>query len=175
MESKTFELELCASKIIKKMLEKRGYINIEESKEDFTIKATKESKKMISFICNENKLSIQGIKDFMSIMNREDCNCCIIVYRDSVTSSAKKSLEIMEYEIELFSIKELQFDITEHRLVPLHELVTLKEKEELDKNYKGRLAVLLHTDAISRYYGFKRGQYIRITRKGGLVCYRIVK
>ena len=130
---------------------------------------------MISFIRKENKLSIQGIKDFMSNMNRNDCNCCIIIYRDSVTASAKKSLEIMEYDIELFSINELQIDITEHRLVPLHEHVTLKEKEELDKNYKGRISALLHTDAISRFYGFKRGQYIRITRKGGLVCYRIVK
>lgn len=33
------------------MLERRGYTDIEESKEDFTLKATKDVKKMISFIC----------------------------------------------------------------------------------------------------------------------------
>jgi DNA-directed RNA polymerase subunit H (RpoH/RPB5) len=171
----TFDLEIQANKVLKKMLERRGYTDIEESKEDFTLKATKDVKKMISFICTQEKLSIQGIKDFMSVMNRENCNCCIIVYRESVTSSAKKSLEIMEYNIELFSIRELQFDITEHRLSQKHEHVTPEEKKELDEKYKGRLQVLLHTDAMCRYHAFQRNQYVRITRKGGLVVYRIVK
>ena len=108
-------------------------------------------------------------------MNKEQYNRCIIVYRDSVTTSAKKSLEIMEYNIELFSIFELQLDITEHRLVPKHERVSKEEKEYLDKNYKGKLPIILHTDPISRYYLFQRAEYIRITRKDGTVLYRIVK
>jgi DNA-directed RNA polymerase subunit H (RpoH/RPB5) len=81
----------------------------------------------------------------------------------------------MEYNIELFSIRELQLDITEHRLSQKHEHVTPEEKKELDEKYKGRLQVLLHTDAMCRYHAFQRNQYVRITRKGGLVVYRIVK
>jgi len=168
-----FELEIQANTILKKMLSDRGYTLEPESKEDFTLRGIKEKHKIISFICTEKKLSIQGIKDYMSIMNKEDYNRCIIVYRDSATSSAKKSLENMD--IELFSIKELQIDITEHRLVPKHERVSKEEKEYLDKNFKGRLPTLLHTDPISRYYFFQRGEYIRITRKDGTIMYRVVK
>jgi len=169
-----FELEIQATTILKKMLSDRGYILEPESKEEFILKGVKDDgKKIISFICNEKKLSIQGIKDYMSVMNKEDYNRCIIVFRDSATSSAKKSLENMD--IELFSLNELQLDITEHRLVPKHELVTKEEKEMLDKKYKGRLPTILHTDPISRYYFFQRGEYVRITRKDGTIMYRVVK
>lgn len=170
----SFHLELQANTILKKMLIDRGYTLEEDSKEDFTLKGTKDDKhKLISFICNEDKLSIQGIKDYMSIMNKEGYNRCIIIYRDSVTSSAKKSLDNLD--IELFSLQELQLDITEHRLVPKHERTTKEEKEDLEKSYKGRLPILLHTDPISRYYYFQRGDYIRITRKDGSIMYRLVK
>ena len=175
----SFHLEIQASNIIKKMLSDRGYTINDESKEDFIIKASKEKEKetyqMITFICKEEKLSIQGIKEFISAMNKENCNRCIIVYRDSVTSSAKKSLEIMEYNIELFNINELQIDITQHRIVPKHELASKEEKELLDKEYKAKLPFILLTDPISRYYYFQRGEYIRITRKDGTVMYRVVK
>ena len=170
-----FELEIQANSILKKMLINRGYELEEDSKEDFNVRGFKSKDKIISFLCEEEKLCIQGIKEYMSIMNKEQYNRCIIVYRDSVTTSAKKSLEIMEYNIELFSIFELQLDITEHRLVPKHERVSKEEKEYLDKNYKGKLPIILHTDPISRYYLFQRAEYIRITRKDGTVLYRIVK
>ena len=169
-----FQLEIQATFILKKMLADRGY-DVEELKEEFILRGEQLDKKMITFICKEHKLSIQGIKEFISIMNKENCNHCIIIYRDSVTSSAKKSLEIMEYNIELFSLNELQLDITEHRLVSKHERVTVEEKEYLEKTYKGRLPILLTTDPISRYYTFKRGEYIRITRKDDTVVYRFVK
>jgi len=169
----SFDLEIQANVILKKMLTDRGYILEPESNENFTLRGIKDKHKIISFICTENKLSIQGIKDCMSIMNKEDYNRCIIVYRDSATASAKKSLENMD--IELFSLQELQLDITEHRLVPLHEKVTKEEKDFLDTKFKGRLPVLLHTDPISRYYFFQRGEYVRITRKDGTIMYRIVK
>lgn len=171
----SFDLEIQATIILKKMLFDRGYTIEEDSKENFTVRAFTPKNRMICFICNEDKLSIQGIKEYMSLMNKENYNRCIIVYRDSVTSSAKKSLEIMEYNIELFNILELQIDITEHELVPKHEKTTKEEKEELEKKYKGKLPIILHTDAISRYYFFQRGDYIRITRKDGNVVYRIVK
>ena len=99
----SFELEIQATIILKKMLITRGYTLEEDSKEDFTVRGFTLKNRIICFICNEEKLSIQGIKEYMSIMNKENYNRCIIIYRESVTSSAKKSLEIMEYNIELFN------------------------------------------------------------------------
>ena len=130
---------------------------------------------ILCFLSEEDKLNIQGIKEKISIMNKENADRCIIVYRTSVTSSAKKSLETLRYNFELFGLHELQLNITKHRLVPRHEKASLEEKNELDKSYKGKLPVLLHTDPVSRYYAFQRGDYIRITRKNGTIHYRVVK
>jgi DNA-directed RNA polymerase subunit H (RpoH/RPB5) len=169
-----------AIKVIIEILIDREY-KIDYADYDFTneqpyiIKAKKNINTIIVFINEDEKLNIQGIKDKISIMNKENATSCIIIYKATVTSSAKKSLETLEYEFELFALHELQLNITRHRLVPRHTRVLPSEKEELDKNYKGKLPILLHNDPISRYYAFKRGEYIRITRKDGSIIYRIIK
>lgn len=171
--------------VLSEMIIDRGYMidyfhfdteeKEEEEYEPFCIRGRKGNDVILCFLSNEEKLNIQGIKDRISVMNREGSKKCIIVYRNSVTSSAKKSLETLEYDFELFALYELQLNITKHRLVPRHTLVTESEREELERGYKGKLPFLLHTDAISRYYAFQRGDYVRITRKNGTIIYRIVK
>jgi len=164
--------------VLSQMVQDRGYKICTKKEEDdpFIIKGTHPNKNVIlCFINEDEKLNIQGIKDRLSIMNKEGANKCIIVYQSSVTSSAKKSLETLEYEFELFAMHELQLNITRHRLVPKHQLVTQEEKAELDLKFKGKLPFILHADAVARYYAFKKGEYIRITRKDGSIIYRIVK
>ena len=129
---------------------------------------------ILGFFVNE-KLTIQGIKDRITVLSREGATHAIIVYRSSVTASAKKSIETLDYGFELFSLDELQLNITHHRLVPRHHRVTPQEQSELDKKYKGKLPQILQTDAVCRYYAFKKGEYIRITRKDGSIIYRVVK
>jgi len=143
--------------------------------EPFCIRGRKGNDVILCFLSNEDKLNIQGIKDRISVMNREGSKRCVIVYRSSVTSSAKKSLETLEYDFELFSMNELQINITKHRLVPRHTIVTDSEKEELDSKYKGKLPSILQNDAVCRYYAFQKGDYVRITRKNGAIIYRVVK
>jgi DNA-directed RNA polymerase I, II, and III subunit RPABC1 len=179
-QSKEYDKEKQAIKVILEMLIDREYKidyvdNDFSNEQSYVIRAKKSNSISIVFINEDDKLNIQGIKDKISIMNKESANSCIIIYKSNVTSSAKKSLETLEYDFELFALHELQLNITRHRLVPRHTRVLPSEKEELDKNYKGKLPILLHTDPISRYYAFKRGEYIRITRKDGSIIYRFVK
>jgi DNA-directed RNA polymerase I, II, and III subunit RPABC1 len=168
-----------AYEILTEMIKDRGYlIDKIDSSEDkpYAIKAYNISNDgLLCFITNDDKLNIQGIKDKISILNKENATRCIIVYKSSITSSAKKSLDTVNYRFELFALHELQFNVTKHRLVPRHERVTADEKEELNKNYKGKLPILLQTDAICRYYAFEKGDYIRVTRKNGAIVYRVVK
>ena len=180
-------LEIQCIKVLYEMILDRVYIidyidKYYVDRESYCIKGTKNnmenithSNTILCFINSDDKLNIQGIKDRISIMNKEGSTKCIIVYRSSVTSSAKKSLETLEYDFELFGLHELQINITRHRLVPRHERVLISEKEELERNYKGKIPVILHSDPVSRYYSFERGEYIRITRKDGTMIYRIVK
>jgi DNA-directed RNA polymerase subunit H (RpoH/RPB5) len=166
-----------AIKVVSEMLIDREYkIELfDNSLDNYCIKGIKPNNIILVFINDDDKLNIQGIKDKITFMNKEGANKCVIIYKSNVTSSAKKSLETLEYEFELFSLKELQLNITRHRLVPRHTRILQSEKQELDKKYKGKLPIILHTDPICRYYAFQKGEYIRITRKDGTIIYRVVK
>lgn len=172
-------LEIQAIKVASSMIIDRGY-NIEyidnnyELNEPYVIKAIQENKILICFI-HTDKLNIQGIKDKYAYMKNNGATNCIIIYNSSITSSAKKSIDIVDHHFELFSINELQLNITRHRLVPKHEKVTDEEKEYLEQNFKGKLPILLVSDAVSKYYSFQKGDYIKITRKNGSIIYRFVK
>lgn len=184
--------EETAIKIVKEMLIDRGYtITSRDSssntlplvlpkvdvplEKDYECYAENGSKRILVFLCREDKLKIQEAKEKIYVMNRENVKRCIIIYMNDITPTAKKSFEtIQEYNIELFSVKELQFNITTHRLVPKHVLATEAEREEL-KIYHNKLPVLLYTDVIRRYYDYKRGDIIRITRKDNSIIYRVVK
>ena len=104
---------------------------------------------------------------------------CIIVYKDNATPVAKKIVsDSNEMVIELFNEDELKYNITKHYLVPLHELVVFENNEEYDifkKKYGNNLPVILKTDPVARFYGFKKGDIIKVTRKNGYIAYRIVK
>jgi DNA-directed RNA polymerase subunit H (RpoH/RPB5) len=74
-----------------------------------------------------------------------------------------------------------QFDITKHMLVPQHEIISEKEKEDLFKKYNitpDQLPKILDTDPVSISIGAKPGQLIKIIRKSHTakqaVAYRLV-
>ena len=83
--------------------------------------------------------------------------------------------------VEYFQEAELLFDITEHSLVPKHEVLTPEQKQALLNKY--RLSGLMlpqikSSDPVARFLGMQAGQVAKITRKtkGSSTCvtYRIV-
>lgn len=169
-----------AIEVAEQMMIDRGYtiqyIDREMSKaEQYVIKANKQNEWCLVCINDEEKVNIAGIKERISMLNRESANACIIIHRSSVTSTAKKSIETLDYNFEFFSLSELQLNITRHRLVPRHVRVTDEERKLLENTFKGKLPHLLLTDPVCRYYAFRRGEYIRIHRKNGSMIYRVVK
>jgi DNA-directed RNA polymerase subunit H (RpoH/RPB5) len=169
-----------AVQTVQEMLVDRGYtiqfIDPTGKDTDFFIKANKVNDWIICCINEDEKVNIADMKNRLKVMERESAGKCILVYRESVTSSAKNSLENYLSQYELFSLQELQLNITKHRLVPRHTLVTdAAEKAVLDKDYKGKLPTILSTEPVSRYFAFPKGEYVRIHRKNGSVMYRVVK
>jgi len=74
-----------------------------------------------------------------------------------------------------------EFDIAKHSLVPRHELLDAKQKEDVMKSYGitlRQLPRMLETDPMAKVLQAKPGDVIRITRKsdtaGESVYYRVV-
>lgn len=73
------------------------------------------------------------------------------------------------------------FDIMGHKLVPLHVVISEKERDELFKKYNitpDQLPKILNTDPVAVSIGAKSGQIIKIVRKSQTakeaVAYRLV-
>jgi len=74
-----------------------------------------------------------------------------------------------------------KLDITQHKLVPKHEIMSNEEKKKLFEEYNitpDQLPKILVTDPVSLIIGAKPGQILKITRKSHTankaVSYRFV-
>ncbi len=168
-----------AYQIVEEMFQERGYEIIEQ--DDERILANKDSKNQICAFIPKimTKFNVEKIQEYISMLKKMDIWHCLIVYKDTATPIAKKVVEeSKDIMIELFNDDELQYNITKHFLVPKHELVykkKSKEYEEFKKKYSDKFPVILKSDPVSRFYGYNKGDIIKITRKNGYVMYRIVK
>ena len=165
-------------KTVQEIFEQRGYRVIEQ--DDERILANKDSKNQICAFIPKNmcKLNIENMQEYISVVKKMDISHCLIVYKDTATPIAKKVVSESNIIIELFNQDELQYNITNHILVPIHELAYIKktkEYEEFKKKYSDKFPIILKNDPISRFYGYNKGDIIKITRKNGYVMYRIVR
>ena len=138
---------------------------------------------MFVFFPDDPKIGIKTIRTYCKRMQEENITRAIIVVQAGMTPSAKQSLVDMapKYILEQFLEAELLINITEHDLVPEHVVMTPEEKRELLAKYKlkdNQLMRIQAGDPVSRYYGLKRGQVVKIIRAsetaGRYISYRLV-
>mmetsp|Transcript_16264 Transcript_16264/g.28470 ORF Transcript_16264/g.28470 Transcript_16264/m.28470 type:complete len:210 (+) Transcript_16264:121-750(+) len=152
-------------------------LTILRSKKDDT------SERIYVFFPQDKKVGVKPIREYCERMEREGIRQAIIVILSGMTPSAKEALQVVasEHSIETFMQNELLVNITEHILVPKHEVLTPTEKVALLKMYKlkeSQLPRIQKTDPVARYYGLVPGHVVRITRPsetaGRYVTYRLV-
>jgi len=189
-------------KTVSAMLHKRGYIVPKDMKEitpaSFTAKygeyptresltilvekADDETNQLFVFFPEDEKVGVKPIKVYTDRMREENVGNAILVLRVDITPFAKQAVQEMSdsFRIEHFKEPELLVDITEHTLVPTHQVLTQNEKQELLKRYRlkeTQLPRIQPNDPVSRYYCLRRGQVVKIIRPsetaGRYVTYRI--
>lgn len=141
-----------------------------------------QSDQLFVFFPEDLSVGVKPIRTFLEKMNEGGVFKCIVVYRGSLTPSAAKVMAAMapKYVMEQFSEGELVVNITEHKLVPQHVVLSEEEKKALLERYRlkdTQLPRILISDPVARYYGLRRGQVVKILRPsetaGRYVTYRI--
>lgn len=105
----------------------------------------------------------------------------ILVTKDKMTQNNAKMTTALKLNMQVFDIKQLQFNISRHVLVPKHEVVDNEDDvkvimDRLMLKSKFQLPILLKSDAMARYLGLKNGDVVKISRvsptAGEYIIYR---
>lgn len=110
-----------------------------------------------------------------------ECKLTLIIVKEKVSQNNLKQISGLDIDFQIFLLKELQFDISKHELVPKHELVSDPEEikklmEQFSLKSKHQLPIILKTDPMARWLNLKTGDIVRISRpsqtSGYYVTYR---
>ena len=105
----------------------------------------------------------------------------IVVTKDKPTHPGRKGINELGKDVQMFDMRELQYNVSRHTLVPKHE--PIREEEVIDdilKRYRLKtrfhMPLIMSTDPMARYLALKHGQVVKITRaspsSGTYVMYR---
>ena len=137
------------------------------------------------FFNGEEKIKSESIKIYrQKMVANGGVARAILVYKGILTPMAKKAIDYAKEgdgSIEYFKETELIINITEHKWVPQHILLTDEEVDALLARYKAKpsqLPRISSDDPIARYYGLEVDQVVKIVRRsetaGRYVTYRRV-
>lgn len=135
-----------------------------------TLRFWKGEKQAMVFFPEDEKVGVACIRTmFEGLVGT--CSVGVIVYIESITPFAKQEIrklcEQHHLHVQMFRQLHLQFNLTRHRKVPPHLILSKDEKDQLLMQYNiplDKLPYLPLSDPIAQYYGAKKGQVVRIQR-----------
>ena len=164
---------------------------------------------LLVFFPNEAKVGVAAVRDMVAEMDANRVSDAIVIVRNGLTSAANSLLVRMcaargataasvpgvgeenareaqpmrsKKTVDIFTLDELQFNITTHEWVPTHIVLSKHEKETVCRRYRARedqMPGLSARDPVARYYGLRRGQMVFVLRNSETACtaeyYRIVR
>ena len=125
-----------------------------------------DQKYLMHVLMEKNTIGISYIRDLKDQVDAEGVQGGIIVGDGKYTYSARSTAP--EMSIELIPPSMPAFDIFEHSLVPVHEIVGEEEKRALVDRYRAepfQFPWIKATDPIAIILGAKAGDVVKITQK----------
>jgi len=136
-----------------------------------TIRAWKNETLLLAFFPSDAKLRVTVVREICEYAKECRCNHFIIVYAETITPFTKTTIANYKADnncrIETFSANQLQYNITEHTLVPPHRVLEAEEQGEVLERLQATLAQLpkiFTSDPVVKWYGARVGQVMEITR-----------
>jgi DNA-directed RNA polymerase I, II, and III subunit RPABC1 len=142
-------------------------------------------KVLVIFVEGEKEKSAIGVKsirEYCERIKQDNFRTAILILHGRLTPHAKQaviSINSVKDRIEYFSESEMIINITEHTLVPKHEILSNENFICLLKRYslkENNLPRINKNDPVARYFGLQKNQIIKITRpsetSGRYVTYR---
>jgi DNA-directed RNA polymerase subunit H len=130
-------------------------------------------------ILGEATVGIAAMNNLYKVMKEKDLDRAIVVTEGRYTHAVK--LGAKKKKVELLPKSFPVFDIFEHALVPFHEILTEKEKNQLLAQFKVKpyqMPQVKSGDPAVKAIGAKPGDILKITRKsvtaGEHITYRYV-
>jgi len=135
---------------------------------------------LLIFIEND-KLGVQHVKNIEKHTEEQKKLVNILIYKNGITSFAKNAIKDLKVKVECFSYNELTYNVTKHKLVPTHKILSVSEKKDVLQKFlvkESNLPLILSNDPIVRYFNAKPGTLFEITRNSNTTVnstfYRLV-
>jgi len=166
------------------LIKLRKYKLLEKEKHDgeisYIIDIPQDKEKAIVWcILGEATVGIAAMNTLYKVMKEKEIDRAIVVTEGRYTHAVK--LGAKKKQVELLPKSFPVFDIFEHALVPLHEILSEKEKNQLLTQYKVKayqIPQIESGDPAVKAIGAKPGDVLKITRKsttaGEHITYRYV-
>jgi len=165
------------------LMDFRGYkiLEREQQKEGvrFLVETPKKSKLVLWAIPASDAIGVRYIAQLKKDMDKNGLEEGTIISNGHYTQAAKSLAR--KNRIELIPLVSPAFNIFEHVLVPVHQILTEEEKEEVLGKYRVKayqLPRIRTSDPVARAIGAKPGDIVRIIRNsptaGRYVSYRYV-
>nr|UXY87817.1 RNA polymerase I, II and III 24.3 kDa subunit [Cryptomonas curvata] len=143
------------------------------------------TKLLAAFVEGEKEKSTIGVKSiriYCERIKQDNYNNIILILHGRLTPHAKQAICAINSgldKIEYFSEAELVVNITEHILVPKHQILSTEETKCLLKRYslnESQLPRIQKNDPVARYLGLQKNQIVKIIRpsetSGRYITYR---
>ena len=174
-----------ATRVLQEMLTDRGYTSIEllgdhQAFANGGMIMRAKVPIVCDVICVPEKI---GVKMLRSIEDEYDKKLVIVVTLHKPTPPCLRQLAKVGSCCSVYDIGFLVRNVTRHKMVPKHEIVSKAEISQICKRWRvddlRRLPVMLKTDPVMRYLGAKVGDVIKVsgsegTQVGGGLRYCIV-